>query len=290
VPNGYPDPVLTAPECGRACAVAAAGQRELRRHAAGYPDLFPDRLFGGAFFATLALAGAFTAPSCDPVALGATNLAGLFVFALDWQVEVQTSEAALATDVVDPVLAVAGGAVPAKDTSLSRLLTELRGQVRTAPGYPLWRAALVATATAMVREWRWRSGSDEPPRTLPGYLDNADSTGFLFVYATHWIATDPYCPEHVAGLRAAGLAAQRILRLVNDLGTAARERSIGDVNALTLGATPDAVAANVRGLLDGYRRLAEPVRDHHAHLAAFLDRQIGFNEGLYQLGDYWSVP
>ncbi len=280
---------LSARECGRACAAAATGQRELRRHAAGYPDLFADKLFDGAFFATLALAGAFTAPSADPVALQATNLAGLFVFALDWQVEHQTSDAALATDVVDPVLAVARGTVPAKDTSLSRLLGDLRVRVATAPGYPLWREAVVATATAMVREWRWRGGIERPPRTLSGYLTNADSTGFVLVYATHWIATEPYCPRHLPGLRAAGLAAQRILRLVNDLGTAGRERATGDVNALALGATPETVTGYLDGLRDGYRRLVDPVRGHHPYLAAFLDRQIGFNEGLYQLGDYWSA-
>jgi hypothetical protein len=287
---------LSADECGRACAVAGIGQRDLQRYAATYPALFPTRPFDGTFLATLALAGAFAAPWCEAPRLRAANRAGLFVFGLDYLVE---NAAASPAGIVDPLLAVADGAAPTGDAPLTRPLADLRDELATAPAYPalrpLWRDALASMLAAMVREYGWKAAQKADgavtPATLSEYVDNSDSVGFLFVYLSHWIATiEQPCPRHTEELVAAGRWAQQVLRLVNDLGTAKRERYWGDVNALALGAAPADVLAHIAQRRGCCRTLLDRLRGHHPELTGYLDRQMSFNEGLYRLGDYWGEP
>ena len=83
-------------------------------------------------------------------------------------------------------------------------------------------------------------------------------------------------------------AEQRYLRLLNDLATSGREREWGDLSALTLGAGRKEVIERMAGILGRCRALLEPLRAGSPRVAAYLERQIGFNTGFYGVADYWG--
>jgi len=139
----------------------------------------------------------------------------------------------------------------------------------------------------MATELRWKREAARV--TLDDYLANADGCGASFVNISHWIATgDPWTLRNLAELREVSAEVQRYLRLLNDLATSGREREWGDLSALTLGAGREEVIERMAGILGRCRALLEPVRAGSPRVAAYLERQIGFNTGFYGVADYWG--
>lgn len=272
-------------ELGRCSALAVACARDLIGHARRYEGLFPGRAFDQGFFLALGLVGAFGSPWATAAELRVTGRASLWVFAVDRLIDHVASSRAEAAALAADCLAVADGATPREP--VTRFLAELRDEVAAGTSVDAWRDQLGRMLTAMIREWDWRSG--ERP-SLEGYLDNADSTGSSFVNVSHWLATgDAWTLDHLDLVRAASQAAQRYLRLLNDLATAGRERGHGDVNALSLGAGRDEVTARLGELSDAAVRLIEPLRAGSPRTALYLERQLTFNTGFYGLSDYWGA-
>ena len=274
---------------GRACAVAVRSARELMATAEEYPELFPPKPFDAAFFSGLALSSAFGSPWAGPEELRAVNLASLCVFAVDWQAE-RACTAGEMDALIAGCLAAAGG--EAGGTPIARLIAELRGELAAAcPSFgelqPIWAGQLHRTLLAMATELRWKREAARV--TLDDYLANADGCGASFVNISHWIATgDPWTLRNLAELREVSAEVQRYLRLLNDLATSGREREWGDLSALTLGAGREEVIERMAGILGRCRALLEPVRAGSPRVAAYLERQIGFNTGFYGVADYWG--
>jgi hypothetical protein len=290
-----PDLLRAAAEEGRICALAARGQRDLQRQAARYPDLFAGRPFDGALFSTIALAIAFGAPWCTAEQLRLTNRAVLWGFALDWQLDHLATSRQDVDRVVAGALAVAEGATPDADDPLGRLLAELRDELATVPAFAelgaTWRAAVRRTVTAMAREWDWKSARERDGAPLPGlaeYLDNADNLACTVVNVAHWIWTgDAATHRHLDRLVVASDAVQRVLRLVNDLGTHERDLRWGDLNALLI--ADRAEVQRLSGeLIEQCTELLTPLRASCPVQAEYLARQIGFSSGFYRFSDYWG--
>ena len=286
-----------ATEQGRMVALATAGQRDLRRCAEAYPELFPARPFDPALFSTLTLATAVFAPEHTAQDLRIANRVGLWVFALDWQIDYLAQAAETVDGIVAACLSVADGGTPDPGDQLALFLAEVRDDLAGTPFFPtareLWRTELRRMLTAMAREWRWaaaraRDDHDALP-TFEAYLDNADSVGATFVNVSHWISTCPTLPvDGLAGLIAASHAVQRVLRLVNDLATYEREVRWGDLNALLLMDDRDEVTRRVTVLVDGCRQQLHRLEHDFPQEVAYLSRQIGFSSGFYQTGDFWG--
>jgi signal recognition particle receptor subunit beta len=117
---------------------------------------------------------------------------------------------------------------------------------------------------------------------LDAYLANATNIGFAFVFAGHWIGTGG--AGDVAGVREAAWAVQRVLRLLNDLGSIERDRKWGDLNALLLGAGEPAVRARLAELKAEVSKAVAPIP---AELADYLVRQVEFCTGFYGVTDFW---
>ncbi|MEU8297458.1 terpene synthase family protein [Micromonospora sp. NPDC048909] len=303
VQHPAPDPIeeqlLAAAEQGRISALAAKGQRDLQQCAAGYPDLFPPRPFDPALFGNVAMAIAFGAPWCDEAALRITNRAVLWGFAVDWQVDYVAKSREEIDLLTERCLAVADGATPAPDDPLGRFLAELRDDLAATPAFEryraVWRAELGRVLDAMAREWDWKqtTGADGAPGALPdleAYLDNADNLACTVVNVVHWIhAGDPVTLAHLDRLIEASGVVQRILRLVNDLGTYERDLRWGDLNALLLVADRDEVPRRIGALVAQARELLTPLRETCPVQADYLARQIGFSSGFYRSTDFWGA-
>jgi hypothetical protein len=286
----------TATEHGRICALAMAGQRDLLRCAHEHPELFPPRPFDPAVFSGVALATAFGAPWCDAASLRVANRAAAYVFALDWRIDTLAGGPADLDGLLDRCLAVAGGAAPGADDPLGRLLVEIRDDVLAAapaPARAAWREELRRMVTAMLREHGWKTAAATGTAPLPDlgdYLDNADNFGSSFVNVSHWVHLgDPGTLDRLAGLTRAGRQVQRLLRLVNDLGTYQRDVEWGDLNALLLGVDHDQVRAHVDALLARCGTLVDALRADCPTEAEYLTRQIGFSSGFYRVGDFWGA-
>jgi hypothetical protein len=268
------DPLTSAAEVGRIAALAAAGQRDLRRRVAEYPGLFPERGFDPAMLYAIALANATAAPRSTVDALRVADRATLFVFALDRLVDAGTTDPGPA---LDDCRAVAAGASAAGE--LGRLLAVVRDDI-PAGRRPFWSAALERTISSMERERRWLAGT---PPSFAEYLDNSDNTGFVFVAVSHWLRTlDEVSAPDV--LVTAARAGQRVLRLVNDLATHDRDAATGDLNALALvdrSTVDGAIARELRR----FRRLLDGIDPAPG---AVLARQIGFATGFYDVTDFWA--
>ncbi len=277
--------LLSATECGATCAVAGLTQRDLLRCAAAYPDLFPARPFDPAFFSTIASANAFCAPWLSADRLRITNRITLWVFGLDRLIDHVSTTPAEVDDIVRRCLSAAAG-TPSGDP-LTGFLAEVRAELAGTPSFAalhdVWYDELRRMLAAMAREWRWRMTGRLP--TLDSYLDNAEF-GFSVVYVSHWIATtEPEDISDTAQLRAAGQAVQRVIRLLNDLGTYQREMQTGDLNALRL-ADRQTVEERIAIEAAHSRTLLAPLTPVHPRLVLFLRRQIDFNTGFYRITDY----
>ncbi|MEV6693069.1 terpene synthase family protein [Micromonospora sp. NPDC051196] len=282
-----------AAEQGRICALAAQGQRDLAQVAAAYPDLFPAKPFDATLFGNVAMAIAFGAPWCDVAQLRLTNRAVLWGFAVDWLVDHE----ARSRDEIDRLtarcLAVADGGTPEPGDSLGAFLAELRDELATVPAFAAhrgrWREETRKVLAAMAREWDWKQTPDKLP-SFEEYLDNADNLACTVVNVVHWIHTaDPATLGQLDAMLAASDRVQRILRLVNDLGTYERDLRWGDLNALLL--VPRAeVEQRIAELVAQARQLLEALRESCPVQADYLARQIGFSSGFYRSTDFWGVP
>jgi hypothetical protein len=147
---------------------------------------------------------------------------------------------------------------------------------------------------AMALEWDWKTTRDDGDTTGPAfeeYLDNADNLGFSFVFAAHWIATAPAGPvTGIDEVRAASRAVQRVIRLLNDLGTYERDLKWGDLNALLLDVSREDVRHRVAEVTAEARRLLAAARAGHPRMADYMERQMDFCAGFYGVTDYWGAP
>jgi hypothetical protein len=280
-----------ARDAGRICAVAGLGQRDLQRCAAAYPELFPPGPFDPALFSTVCLANAFSAPWLDAGGLRLANRSALWAFAVDRRVDVVAASDREVGALVRRCRAVARGG-PAGD-QLGALLAAIRDDLTDAPGralMPTWRRELSRLLACMQREWRWRDGGARP--TLGEYLDNADNLGLSFVFVSHLVFTgdtgDTGGNRGIGRLVAVGKAAQRVIRLVNDLATYERDLATGDLNVLRLGLTRRAVRARLRELLAECRERCDALRAAHPRPVTYVERQVEFNLGFHPVVDYWG--
>ncbi|GII83860.1 hypothetical protein Ssi03_18500 [Sphaerisporangium siamense] len=282
---------LDALESGRVCAVAGRSQRHMQQWAAAYPSLFSARPFDAALHGTVSMAMAFSGPWFSAEELAATNKACLWAFALDWLVDYVHTSPGQVRELVGACLAVADGAAPALDDDLARMLGDLRADLADAPAFPelraVWREELARMLGAMAREWEWKAAGARP--SLEEYLGNADNHGFCFVFTCHWIATGgPGAARDAGRVLQAGRAVQRVMRLLNDLGSYERDKSWGDVNALLIGVPRETVARRAAALTGEARGLIAGLRGGHERLAVYLERQMDFCAGFYELGEYWG--
>ncbi|WP_066937915.1 terpene synthase family protein [Microtetraspora fusca] len=297
-----------AAEMGRIAALAAAGGRDLRKCADAYGDLFLGKPFDPGFFAALAHVGAAGSPWETADRLRIVNRAALWVFAVDWLIDVTAKSADDVDRIVRDCLAAANGTAEAA-TPLTRLLVDIRDELASVPAFatggPVWNAQLERMLMAMAREWHWNAARAETadPETRDGeaaerepilpdleeYLGNADGTGSSFVNVSHWIFTGgPWTLEHLDELMAISAEVQRYLRLLNDLATYRRDVGWGDVNVLMLGVDRAEVSERMARLAERTGELLEPLRDVCPRTVAYLECQVGFNTGFYGGADYWG--
>ncbi|WP_089156108.1 terpene synthase family protein [Micromonospora sp. NBS 11-29] len=284
-----PDPIAAAAEQGRICALAAHGQRGLRRAAAAHPELFPGEPFDATLFSSIASAMAFSAPWHTAEELAVTNRAVLWGFAVDWLVDHRATSRAEVDGISRTCLDVLDGA--GSDDPLGRFLAELRDDLADAPGYDAlrgrWRTTMERTLDAMAREWTWRR-SARP--TLADYLDNADNLAATVVNVAHWIHTGSASDGATLDrLIEVSDDVQRALRLVNDLGTHRRDVASGDLNALLLVDDPAEVERRFAEQVDHCRSRLARLADEVPREADFLSRQLGFTTGFYRHTDFWGV-
>lgn len=279
-----------ASEQGRICALAARGQRDLRRCVRAYPGLFPNPPVDDTMLSALALSTAFIAPWCSAEQLRVANRASLWVTAEDWQIDrVATSDEAVRA-IVSACRAVVDGAAPDVDCALGQLLAEIRDEIATGAGFtewrPLWREEAHRMLTADTREWEWRQ-SAQPP-SFAEYLDNADNYGASFVNVSHWIVTgDAHTRSHFPELIAASREVQRILRLSNDLASYERDIRSGDLNALLL-VDREEVSRQLRDRINVCQDHLRTLEVTCPREALYLAREAGFTTGFYHGTDYWG--
>lgn len=282
-------PTLT--ECGRICAVAGRLQRDMRAWAAAYPSLFSAKPFDPALFSTLSLASAFSGPWLSAEDLRMANRTCLWCFALDWLVDYAASSRREVTAILRRCADVAEGDPPEAGDELTLFLADIRDELAAAATFPvlgeMWRDELRRTLTAMGREWDWKAAGIRP--SFEEYLANADNLGFSFVFASHWIATGDGGAGDVARVREASHAVQRVIRLLNDLATYERDRHWGDLNALMTGLTREELTRRVIELTGHCRDLLRPLMETHPRLARYMERQMDFCAGFYELSDYWGA-
>ncbi len=290
------DHALTAAECGRVSAVAGKAQREMREWAAAYPSLFSAKPFDPALFGTLALASAFSGPWLDAERLRMANRMCLWCFGLDWLIDYVATSADEVRDIVARCLAVAEGGAPAEGDDLTCFLAEVRDELAQCPAFavlrPIWLDDMRRMLDAMALETTWKAAHSSGDRPLPGfaeYLGNADNLGFSFVFDAHWIYTADAPPEgDLDAVREASHAVQRVVRLLNDIGTYHRDLAWGDLNALMLGLPREEVDRRLAALVATARELIHPLRTDRPLIAAYLERQMDFCAGFYRVTDYWG--
>jgi hypothetical protein len=285
-----PKPCPQAHDAGRICAVAGQGQRDLQRCAAVYPELFPADRFDAALFGVVSQAIAFSAPWLDADRLRVTNRAALWAFAVDRLVDTVATSRREVAALTARCRAVAAGGAPGPGHAAGTLLAEIRDELAAGTGYdrwgPVWRREVSRMLAGMAREWRWVHGGPRP--TIEEYLDNADNLGLSFVFVSHLGATAPVATARETGsLVAAGRAAQRAVRLINDLGTYRSDLVTGDLNVLRLGPNRSQVRRRLDAILADCARRFERLNATHPDPVAYLDRHVRFNLGFYSVTDYW---
>ncbi|MFF5179906.1 terpene synthase [Micromonospora sp. NPDC000316] len=300
--TGAPWPVQTGPDAvaeqGRVSALAVRGVRDLQGVTAAHPELFDAAPFDPALLSSVASVVAFIAPWHTADELRITTRTVLWVFAADWQVDYLARSADDVRQVVTDCLAVADGAAPPPGRHLARLLADLRDELTTVPAFarlrPIWRDELARVFAAVSREWDWKNLPTDPTtgRSLPDldhYLDNSDNSASSFVNVTHWIATgDDRTLALLPDLLDAGRGVQRVLRLINDLATQGRDAEWGDLNALSLVDDPAQVHDRLAELTSRSRRDLAALAERCPRQADYLNRQISFTSGFYQLSDFWG--
>ncbi|WP_371785102.1 terpene synthase family protein [Streptosporangium subroseum] len=283
-------PAATA--SGHVCAVAGQSQRHMREWAAEYPDLFSAKPFDAALYSTLSLAMAFSGPWFTAEQLRMANKVCLWAFGLDWLVDYVATSPSEVDDIARRCLDVAAGAPPVPGDDLTRLLADIRDELAASPAFgvlgPVWRDELQRMLKGMVEEWRWKSTKVMP--TFEEYLGNADNLGFSFAFAAHWLSTTgPDLTADLGQVREASWAVQRVIRLLNDLGSYERDVKWGDLNALLLDTSRAEVERRIAELAGRSRELIAPLRSAGPELAGYLERQMDFCAGFYRVADYWGT-
>jgi hypothetical protein len=294
---------LSAALAGRICGVVARSVRDLQRYLSTYPDLFRGEGFEASLLMAVAQANAFSAPDLDAGRLRMLNRTTLWSFALDWQVDRVATVRSELDRLTERCLAVADGGIPDPGDPLGLFLASLRddladagrsrgaeaGAVDVEALRPVWRDELRRMLHAMTVEWDWRAGDTAP--TVEQYLANADNLGSCFVNLSHWMTTaEPGAAACVSEVLAAARASQRVLRVVNDLGTYERDRVTGDLNILLLPGGADRARADLTHLIDDHQRRLRALTRTQGRFAAFLDRQVEFCRGFYPTADFWGEP
>ncbi|CNF20587.1 Terpene synthase family%2C metal binding domain [Mycobacterium tuberculosis] len=293
-PHGQATPAL---EAGTICAVAGQSQRQMRRWAAEHPALYDAKAFDPALFSTLALAAAFSGPGLTADRLRMANRVCVWCFGLDWLIDYVASSRAEVAGLVRRCADIADGATPAPGDSaedeLARFLADVRDEMAAEPAYPelrdVWRDELRRMLDAMALEWDWKAAREkgEPGPSFEEYLANADNLGFSFVFASHWIASGG--GGNVPAVRAASRAVQRVVRLLNDLGTYERDVQWGDLNGLLLDLTRAEVEERIGELTSEARTLLHDVAKDVPELARYMERQMDFCAGFYGVTDFWGT-
>jgi hypothetical protein len=244
---------------------------------------------------------AFSAPwHRDSETLRMTSRVGIWTFGVDWLIDYAAASRADVDRVVDRCMSVACGGPADDGDDLMCSLAEIRTDLERCTAFPelahVWQDELQRFLTGMAREWDWKtarkSTEDEP--SFESYLANADNLGFSFAFVSHWISTaeEPPRADDLAKIREASWQAQRVMRLINDLGTWERDQEWGDLNALMLNVTRDHVLQRMTELRDDLRDVLGPdgpVRPDHPFLASYMERQVDFCRGFWRIADYWGA-
>ncbi|MDQ1040697.1 hypothetical protein QFZ75_007113 [Streptomyces sp. V3I8] len=188
---------------------------------------------------------------------------------------------------------VAEGKAPDPHIALSRALADIRDTVREAAPSAFvvsqWVKAVTGLLAGMTFEHRAsaRIKDGGPPPDLPLYLHHAGQTiGVPLLMATLWaLAPQPAGDSSLVQLEPPLAAASQAIRLANDLQSYERERRTGDLNALSLGASPaflrKQIAHQVRRCLTQLRpHLTGTCPEAHA-----LRYHLHFCLRLHQFGD-----
>jgi hypothetical protein len=285
-----------AVESGRICAVAGQAQRAVREWAGHYPRLFPPEPFDPALYNTVCLCTAFSSPSLTSRDLLVANRAAIWGFGVDWLIDYIATSRAEVDKLVEGCLAVADGAAAPGEDELLCALADIRDELTPSSAFTAlrhaWYDQLRRFLHAMAREWDWNAahvGGEQTRPTLDDYLANTDNFGFAFVFVSHWISTgEPPPAADVPRIREASWAAQRAMRLINDLGTYERDVQWGDLNALMLGVSPTEVHDHIAILTRRFREVADPLRVDYPRLISYIERQMAFCVGFYEITDYWG--
>ncbi|MEV5751196.1 terpene synthase family protein [Actinoallomurus sp. NPDC052308] len=287
--------VLPAVESGRVCAVAGRAQREAREWTARYEGLFGAEPFDATLVNTVCLRTAFSAPWLGAAELRMTNRVAVWSSGVDRLIGHAATPRSEVRNVVERCLAVADGAPAPDGDDLARALADIRDDLASSPAFPalrdVWREELRRFLTAMTLE---RDGNaaraDGSAPAFADHLENADDLGFSFAFVSHWAATAEAPPvEDVPAVMAVSREAQRTMRLIDDLGTFERDLSRGDLNALLPGVTEGEVRDHLAAVGARFRALLDPLRAGHPHLAAYMERQVDFCEGLQEPTDHWEA-
>jgi hypothetical protein len=284
--------VSSARWLGEISARATRGQRDLQKFTAAYPEMFGDAAFDAALSGAVALANAVSAPEAPDAAVWAANRAGMWAFALDQRVDLRSRTADEVDGLAARCVAVAGGAPADPAAPLEVSLAGVRAGLVEAPAFghigPLWISELTGMVVAMATEWHWLRARGPMP-SPSAYLENAANLGFSFVFASFLVALGGAPDRAVADLVAASHAAQRAIRLVNDLATYDRDVDTGDLNVLMLGISRGEAVRLVQRYADECRDLLASVRRGHPVASAYVRRQVEFNRGFHSVTDYWAT-
>jgi hypothetical protein len=245
-------------------------------------------------FSSLSLAIAFSAPELDSRRLRMAARSTIWTVALDWTIDTLAKTVEEVADVARRCRAIGNDHRPQPGDELATFLRDIRDELASQPGYTsqrsLWRDELNRLLRAEEQDWLWRSSAKRPD--LDEYLANSDSIALSFVYICHLIDQGIRPSRaHLRELRQAGWAAQRVVRLNNDVASLRRDKRSGDLNALLLPGVTRAtirrrIAVETGGAID---RIAALPSDYSG-LARYLERQMGFCSGLYGVADFWNSP
>jgi hypothetical protein len=281
---------------GRICAVGGQAARDAQKWLGRYDRLFSGGPFDPTLTGTICQCMAFSAPWLDAEELRMANRTALWGFGPDWLIDYAAETREQVQDVVEGCLDVADGGEPADD-DLMLSLADIRDELSKAVAWPalrhLWRRHLADFLEAMALEWDWQAAFKNGTGRLPTfdeYIANADNYGYSWPFISHWIYTSKVAePADIEQIDAASRQAQKVMRLINDLGTYERDLEWGDLNVLMLGLSREEVDARMADLTREFRRIADPLRADHPHLVNYLERQIEFCSGFYAITDYWGA-
>ena len=228
-------------EAGAICARAGRSQRDMREWAETYPGLFSAKPFDAALYSTLSLAMAFGGPWFDAEQLRMANKVSLWAFGLDWLVDYVATSPAEVEEIARRCLDVA--AAPRRSPATTSPACSPTSAT-SSPPRPRSPSSGRSGATSWSACWAGcsRSGAGRPTRsrrpsrsisptpTTSASPSSSPPTGSM--------SRAPARSRTSTRVREAAWAVQRVIRLLNDLGTYERDVAWGDLNVLLLGVDP----------------------------------------------------